>query len=501
VDIINRWHDLNQKPPVKSQALARVPEGFREISYGELVTEYEIVEANGDYMLVTPVEQGVVLAEQSIQLAAPYSEIGSTGIASNYNGFMREEYNAELRDQLGMRKYDKMRRSDASVRSALRLIKTPILSARWFIQPQSESSKDVEIAQHVHHALFHYMSISWTQVLWEALLMLDFGHYAFEKVYIEYDGKMYWQKLAPRHPLDEVGWVWDSHGGPVGIRYVGPDLARDVYIPVEKLAVFSFDREAGDLRGISALRSAYKHWYFKENLYKIDAIQKERHGVGVPIIKLPPGYSPQDRVTAHELGRNLRSNEKAHVVLPPFWEVMFAKLEGQPVSALESAEHHSNMIFQNILAEFMTADSASSDDAKMEIFLKSTRYIAEIIRDVFNMYCIPQLVDMNYDVEPGEYPELRVRRIGDTQDWRMISFALRNLIGAQVIQPDDRLDEWAREEMDLPRADPTSAREPPAPQNPGGGTAGPPRQSQAANQKPQKGVGAGQDSSGRSGIN
>src|SRR5690606_25354998 len=182
---------------------------------------------------------------------------------------------------------------------------------------------------------------------------LDFGYYMFEKVYVERDGLIEWQKFAPRHPLDCSGWVWDEHGGPVGARFDSEDGLSDIFIPIEKLAVFTFDREAGDIRGMSVLRSAYKHWYFKENLYKIDAIQKERHGVGVPIIKLPPGYTPNDRIVAHELGRNLRSNEKAHVVLPPFWEVMFAKLEGQHVDALQSAEHHSRMIFQNILGEFM----------------------------------------------------------------------------------------------------------------------------------------------------
>jgi hypothetical protein len=466
---------------------------------GELVTDFEILDANDEYMIVVPASQEVQLHEESVSLAERYvgPELGNTG-NSTWNLFMREEYNAELRELNGLRKYDRMRRSDASVRSALRLIKTPILSARWFIQPASESAGDRMVADHVQKCLTKYMTISWTQILWEALLMVDFGYYMFEKVYAIEDGLAIWQKFAPRHPLDVTGWKWDTNGGPVGAQFYDTTGDDGVFIPIKKLAVFTFDREAGDLRGLSALRSAYKHWYFKENLYKIDAIQKERHGVGVPVIKLPPGFTPTDKAIAHELGRNLRSNEKAHVVLPPFWEVMFAKLEGQHVDALESASHHSNMIFQNILGEFAINDGASNPE-QFELFLKSTRYIAEIVRDVFNKYCIPQLVDMNWDVD--EYPELRVRRIGDTQDWRMISFALRNLIGAQVIKPDDRLDEWARDEMDLPRADPSSAREVSAPQNPGAARTGPPRQSQAGNQKQQPGKDAGKDSSGSGATN
>lgn len=501
MSIVERWRELQRNRPVKSSPVPALP-GYREVGFSELVTEFEILEANGEYMLVTPASQEVQLHEKSVQLAHTvdhvYPELGSTG-QSNWSSFMREEYNAELREHLGLRKYDRMRRSDASVRSALRLFKTPILSARWFVQPATESTRDREIASHIEKCLFSYMSISWTQVLWEALLMLDFGYYMFEKVYAEVDGKMIWQKFAPRHPLDCSGWKWDANGGPVGARFNDDSGLDSVFIPIEKLAVFTYDREAGDLRGMSALRSAYKHWYFKENLYKIDAIQKERHGVGVPIIKLPPGYSTTDRNVAHELGRNLRSNEKAHVVLPPFWEVMFAKLEGQHVDALASAEHHSKMIFQNILGEFMVESSGTSTESQMELFLKSTRYIAEIIRDVFNKYCIPQLVDMNWDVGVGEYPELKVRRIGDTQDWRMISFALRNLIGANVIKPDDKLDAWARDEMDLPRADPSTVRETETPQAPGA-RVGPPRQSQAGNMRLQPGQTAGKDQSATSGT-
>jgi len=222
-------------------------------------------------------------------------------------------------------------------------------------------------------------------------LMLDFGYYTFEKVFDVRMWRdqpvMYWKKLAPRHPLDLAYWTFDRGGGPNAAWFYDSKSAQPKPISIKKLAVFSFDKEAGNLEGISLLRSAYKHWFYKENLYKIDAIQKERHGVGVPIIKLPANFTAQDKALADEFGRNLRSNEKAHVVLPPFWEIMFAKLEGQHVDALASADHHNRMMYENILASFLVGQGES--DFAGELFLKSTRYIAEITRDVFNKYCIP----------------------------------------------------------------------------------------------------------------
>jgi hypothetical protein len=231
-------------------------------------------------------------------------------------------------------------------------------------------------------------------------------------------------------------------------------------IPIAKLCIFSLEPEAGDLRGISVLRSAYKHWYYKDTLYKIDAIQKERHGIGVPVIVLPPNYSQADKLAADQLGRNIRANERAHIVLPPGWTFEFAKLMGQPVDCLKSIDHHNEMIKANILAPFM--DKANVQADTMDMFFKSTRYIATQIAEYMTRFVIKQLVDFNYS-RVG-YPKLKVRRIGEWDDARTLSFAVRNYVGAGIITPDDELEKATRLELDLPMADPKTARVVRAPQ-------------------------------------
>jgi hypothetical protein len=452
-----------------------------------------VVEAPSHSMAVQAADPDASDLQMSIELGRSSS--------SAYSKYLREEYNPELRDQAGLIKYDRMRRSDASVRSSLRTLKTPILGATWFVQPFDNEPRSHEIAKFVQRNLTQYMTYSWTTVLWEALLMLDFGYWMHEKVwdFKEIDGqiRVVLSKMGSRHPIDVQEWVYDEHGGPLGVHmYDAPGGAAHEWIPIEKLAVFTFDGEAGDMTGISVLRSAYKHWYFKENLYKIDAIQKERHGIGIPIIKLPPNFTPTDKTLAHELGANLRTNEKAHVVLPPNWEILFAKLEGQPVNPLESAQHHTEMIFQNVLASAVYASAAGDAQSMMELFYKSTRYIADLVRGVVNKYVIPYLVLPNWGIE--DYPELKVRRLGDTQEARTISFALRNMVGAGIIQVDDDLEAWAREIIDAPRADPTTRRLAATPQQPGGAQparVGPPRQAQASNTRP-GGANTGADQSG-----
>jgi hypothetical protein len=145
------------------------------------------------------------------------------------------------------------------------------------------------------------------------------------------------------------------------------------------------------------------------------------------------------------------------VVLPPMWDLLMLKLEGQPVNAMESIEHHDIQIARNVLGHFINLSGSISQASQQEIFMKACRYVADVVRDVFNKYCIPTLVDYNWKTVT-EYPELRVRRIGDVIDWRTISFAMRNFIGAGVLIPDDKLELWVRDEMDLPKPDPASAR-------------------------------------------
>jgi hypothetical protein len=429
---------------------------------------------------VAMADGAVILADSGMSIPAGYSypaspdlkEIGTTG-NSTLGGLARRDYNELLTGPEALATYDRMRKSDGQVRATLRLVKTPVLAARWYVEPGSyegiepaELERAQEIARFVERNLMLLMTTSFSQLLSELLLMLDYGYYIFEKVFTEYQGQIIWQKFAPRHPLDLVEWSFDKNGGPDGVKMINAENGDEYDIPIDKLAVFTYDMEGGNIQGVSVLRAAYKHWFYKENFYKIDAIQKERHGIGVPYIILPPNFTADDRALAMEMGRNLRTNESAHVVCPPGWEIGFLELKGQPVNALESAEHHDLLISRNILGQFLNSVQGATQEDQQDLFLKATRYIADTARDIFNRYCIPQLVYWNFG-EQEYYPELRVRRIGDQVDWRTVSFALRNFVGSGIIIPDDRLEAWVRDEMDLPVADVATQRIIIAPQEEG----------------------------------
>jgi hypothetical protein len=434
-------------------------------------------DALGQYDLIEVLDNGTVLMAEKRD--TDLRELGRSS-ASPFTSELRSEYNYDLIGRRGLQKYDQMRKGDGTVRGTMRLIKTPILNAHWFVDAASESTRDQNAADFVWWNLVEAMTYSFGQMIYEALLMLDFGYYMFEKVWREgrWNNRdvLYWGKLAPRHPIDvlEDGWHFDKHGGPDSVDMENPDsrFGDPINIRIDKLLVFSFDKEAGNIQGIPLLRSAYKHWFFKEQLYKIDAIQKERHGIGVPIIKLPPNFTKEDKDLAQEMGRNLRTNETAHLVLPPNWEVFFAKLEGQPVDALKSAVHHDLEIQKNIMAPFLDKPVTADE---MGTFQAACRFVADLIRDTFNKHAIPQLIGYNF--ERVGVPKLKATNIGSKADQRTLSFALRNLSGAGMIRPDERLEKYLRDLMDLPAIEPRTVRTVATPQSAAAHVPGPPRQS------------------------
>lgn len=407
--------------------------------------------------------------------APDYRELGATGVTI-YGGVFLEEYLPDLRGRQGTVLYDRMRRSDGQIKGLLRMLKVPLLAAEWYIQPGGTDKASKRNADFMTWAMFERPEHNFTDVLREILSMLEFGFYPFEKVFdldvwspgqsrVRKRGRaksqrpvVVWKKLAPRSPRTVMRWFFDPQGGFQGFlqqRLTANAGFEYVILPANKLMMFTFEGEAGNPEGVSVLRACYKHWFIKDNLIKIDAIQKERHGIGIPEISLPPGFNTSDKQLANEMGRNLRSNEKAHVVKLPGWEINFLELKGQPVDIIKSIEYHDTQMSKSVLSSFLdmgTGASASRGSpqlatAAIDVFLKSMQHTGDTICDQFNAG-IRELIDFNFS--DGEYPELRVRNIGENSEFRTLSVAMRNLVESDVIRPDDILEAWIRDQLDLP---------------------------------------------------
>ena len=315
--------------------------------------------------------------------------------------------------------------NDAGVDVSIRVAKTPVLGAEFFMEAYSTTPLDTEISEFVWANLAEGMSAPFLNALDDILGMYVDGYSVLEKVYELRDWAPHRQssnartmtmlkKLGVRPASTAKQIDYDDQGGPLtftqsAIRADG--TPEDVVLPIEKIMIFTFSRRGGDLTGKSLLRTAYPHWYYKTHFYKIDAVQKERHSLGVPRGKLLAGYNANDKLILRQMLRNIRTNEEAFFIQTPNIEIDFAKVEGQLVDVLGSAKEHNAMILLNVLGQFLVLgmDSGGGGRAtgatQTDMFMKSLRYVANYIVDQINMYLIPELVVWNYPTT--NFPKLK----------------------------------------------------------------------------------------------
>lgn len=393
-------------------------------------------------------------------------EFGGTGTMAWGNLLTQEDYNTDLQGGKQYEIYDKMRLADGTVRAGLNVVKLPLLAADWFVEPATETPRDVEIAQQIQDNLLDGMSASWYDTLRHVLLALDYGSMPFEKVWELRDGVIALRKLAPRMPKTVTNWLLDDHGGFAGIEQsvIVNNAYETIQIPSEKCLVFVNEREGSNFRGISVLRAAYKHWYMKDRMYIIDAITQEKRGLGVDVGKVKSQITPAQKSQAERALMGVRSHEKNYLIEPEWFDYRVEGLgRGSSRDGMPSIDHHDLQILRSIMAEFvaMTAGgSLAMHKDKSSFFLMALEGIGQMICETFNRYLIPQMVAYNF---PGviDYPKLTHSALDsrNVQEW---ATAVSTLLTGGVLTPDADIERAARTILNLPDL-PDDAPPPPGP--------------------------------------
>jgi phage gp29-like protein len=380
-------------------------------------------------------------------------ELGGTG-TQVFAGMISEEYNPDLRGQKAITTYDKMRKSDARVKSSILVCELPLRSIEWHIEPASESPKDEEIAQALEDNLFN-MTITWDSCLHHIMLMLPFGFSIFEKVWEIVDGKVRYRKLAPRLPKTLSKWLLDANGGLSGIEQHAfiNDVYKTITIPSDKLLVFTNEKEGSNFEGTSILRTAYKHWYYKDNLYRIDGIGAEKNAVAFLKLTYPTTASDADIKKCDEVGQHYQAHENQYVSMPDDHDAVLLGATGHIKDLMPSIEHHNKAIAESVLADFLNLGTgnvgswALSKD-KSSFFLMSLGALGKNICDTFNAYAIPQWVQYNYgDVD---LPKLVHGKL-DTRNLQEYATAATSLLQSGGITHDNDVENTLREMLDLPQ--------------------------------------------------
>ena len=400
------------------------------------------------------------------------NELGVSG-TTIINGFIEEDYRSDLQGREGCLTYEQMRKSDAQVFAILLACELPIRSTKWFIEAGVNSSgkidnKSQEVADFIKYNLFEALENTFDDLLREILTMLPFGYSVFEKVYgLDQNSQVILKKLGYRKQSTIYKWQTDDRQpGLVQLVPGNTDDATEsskknanISIPMQKLLLFSFRKEGKNYEWASILRSAYKHWYIKDKLYKFDAIRHERQSVGIPIIYLPKNSTPEDKLEAQRIVRNIRSTEQTGIVMPgpkdEGWLFEFADSRANSGTDLfESIKHHNREISKNVLAQFLELGDTQSGsralgESQWDLFLLSLEAIAKQIADTINKHLIQEMVDLNYDIWEYSYPQLKFEKLWSV-DYAVLTTNLVALTGAGLLEKDDNLEDYIRESFGLP---------------------------------------------------
>jgi hypothetical protein len=392
-------------------------------------------------------------------VTAPTSELGyasSSAAAGGWWQSLDEEHVPELRWPLSVPVFNRMRKGDAQVISALLAVKLPIERTTWRLDPNGSRPE-------VHVPLSEDLGLplvgadpgpqprtrdrfSWAEHLRLALLKLDYGHSVFEPLYrFDDQGLARLRKLAPRLPHTIAAWNVERDGGLKSIEQHG--IARP--IPVERLVVYTHNREGGAWWGQSILRPAWKAWYLKDPTLKVWVQTIDRNGMGIPVYEAAEGED--DLSKGKELAKGVRSGQNSGAATPAGAKLRLMGVEGTLPDAEPAVRYFDEQIARAVLAHFLNLGTQTGSWALgstfADFFVQSLQAVAAQVADTATQHIVEDWVDLNFGPdEPA--PRIVFDEIGSQQ--QATAQALKLLVDAGILFPDRKLEEQVRQAMGLP---------------------------------------------------
>lgn len=421
-----------------------------------------------------------MVSDQVVPAPRPV-EVGyvNPGSEETYRGLDPETV-PQLRWPQSVKVFDEMRRHDAQCRTVLKAVTLPIKAAAWRIEPAGAPDAVVEfVADQLGLPVIgqegkparprRSRRFSWTEHLDLALLALPYGSMFFEQVTETLpDGRWGLRKLAPRMPtsLEDIRVARD--GGLIGIVQKPPALLRSSrawdasgrVIPVDRLVAYVHEREGAAWAGTSILRAAYKNWWLKDQLLRVEATTIRRNGMGVPVFTNAPGATDEQVEKGRQMATSYTAGDGSGASIPHESKLDLKGVTGQLADPRPAIEYHDAQIGRVALAHFLNLDGQGGSYAlastQADLFTTSLAAVAGMVADAANRYIVEDLVDWNFGASVPA-PQIVHDEIGESP--LAVATALRTLVDAGVIIPDRSLEEQIRRWLDLPTKDPYKPKE------------------------------------------
>lgn len=337
-----------------------------------------------------------------------YASSALWGVAGNW-----PRYNPDiLLTRQGADVYDRMA-NDEQIKAVLKFKRDAILSRQWSFQYEETTTltKDEQEARiEILCELVKRMKGSFTDSLAYIMRAMRHGYSLTEKIFdlVDVDGKAYYActELRPKPPFsfyfktDEFGNLIDfgqNYGG--ALRSL--NLAKFIH--------YVQDPDEDQWFGRSELRAAYRSWYSKDVLIKMQALWLERMGGGFIVVtrdKDAPDPSASDMLALNNAIANVKSLSGiilppgfvAQVVSPPSTEAFTSAIEYHDLAMAKA------LLVPNLLGVSHTGKTGAyaQSQTQLEAFFWTLNADSSRLQATLDEQLFYEICELNFG--DGQYP-------------------------------------------------------------------------------------------------
>ncbi len=393
--------------------------------------------------------------------AQPTRTLLGTGL-SFWKGVISEEYLADLKPWSKAVKILKEMEDDAVIGTLYESVRAPLLDARFWIEPASDSDIDIEAAKFLAQNTYQSPIFDWLAHVDEMLDFMSFGFSLAEKVLEKRpDGRLWLSDLMPigQETLHRWG-EFTNKGYPKSFtQHVITDDLRNMErtAPMSKLLHFTFRGRKRNPMGRPLSRHIYRAWLFRKNLEVVEAIGAERDVGNVPVAQLGEGiYTDEEIQSIKDALEGLRIDETSYLLVPNGTEVKAFGSGGKVYDIRTIIRDYDHKIRQTFFMDFVAlgAEQVGTQALAKEVtgfFSLALGAIQQQSTSVWNRQLVPWLFEWNKSSfgEITNYPILRWSKPGKI-NLQSVAQSIVTMIASGVIHTNYELEVHIRELFELP---------------------------------------------------
>ncbi|NWO15785.1 MAG: hypothetical protein HLX46_02830 [Corynebacterium sp.] len=368
--------------------------------------------------------------------------------------------------QTWQKRYSEMREFSSKVNQVESAYRRPIEQARWELEPNGAPGYIVDVVSSDLRLPIkgedgqvprHTGRVSFNEHLKQALDAVFTGVSFFEVVFEPRGGRERLRKLAlrPNETIKKIHTAED--GGLVGITQNGLNGSDPVFIPVDRLVVYSFAKSGAAWHGRSILRPAWKHYLEVHKLESLQSLVFQRNGMGHAVYESSALSAPehrQDELDAGEqMAKSVTSGESTGSAVPPGAKLTFQGVSGTLPNIATGIDYQNNQIAVACNATHLnlTGQGGSYGLAETQLgeFVNNLQSTAVWFADIFTQFVIERLVSEAFPEYSGPTPMLVVPTI---QMNSAVNLAvIGDLASKGVLLNGPKLEGWVRSLLRIPK--------------------------------------------------